>query len=142
VAVYQSHLQFAELIKIIIRAMLDAAHPRMKDNLFHLFLWLEFKESDGIDGWLDLIERAGLNSLAILKLFVPAPLYSMKVRRFLPVEILHWEREQLKDMITKRIKQTGRLPVADFPLDELLNQAESSPARLIEAGNHYGFPGE
>jgi len=58
------------------------------------------------------------------------------------VEILHWDRAQLKDMITKRIRQTGMLHVEDFSLDELLDKAGGSPARLIEAGNQYGFPGE
>ena len=139
---YQSHKQFAELIKVITRAMLEAARPRMKDDQFYTFLWMEFKDAAAVDGWMELIERAGLNSLAVLKLFVPAPLYSMKVRRSLPVEILHWDRAQLKDMITKRIRQTGMLHVEDFSLDELLDKAGGSPARLIEAGNQYGFPGE
>ena len=139
---YQSHLQFAELIKVITRAMLEAARPRMKDDQFYTFVWIEFKDAAAIDGWMELVERAGLSSLAILKIFAPAPLYSMKVRRSLPVETLLWDRQQLKDMIMKRIRQTGSLRVEDFPLDELLDKAEGSPARLIEAGNHYGFPGE
>jgi hypothetical protein len=139
-ATYQSHLQFAELIKVITRAMLNAARPRMKDDQFYVFMWIEFKDAATVDGWMELIEHAGLNSLTTLKLFVPAPLYSAKVRRSLRVETLHWERQQLKDMITKRIKQTGMLHVEDFPLDELLDKADGSPARLIEAGNHYGFP--
>jgi len=140
--VYQSHLQFSELIKSITRAMLNAARPRVQDDQFYAFVWIEFKDAAAVDGWLELIERAGLNSIAVLKLFVPAPLYSMKVRRSLSVETLHWEREQLKYMITKRIKQTKDLRVEDFPLDELLDKAAGSPARLIEAGNQYGFPGD
>jgi hypothetical protein len=140
--VYQSHLQLAELIKVITRAMLDAAHLRMTDDQFNLLLWIEFKSSDGMDGWIELIERSGLNSLAILKLFAPAPLYSMKVRRSFPVENLSWEREQLKEMLVKRIKQTGVLRVEDFPLDELLDKADGSPARLIETANQSGFSGD
>ncbi len=139
---YQSHLQFAQLIQVITRAMLDAARPRMKDDQFNLFLWVEFKNSDGIDGWIELIERSGLNSLAVLKLFAPAPLYSIKVRRSFPVENLNWEREHLKDMFKKRIKQTDKLPMEDFRLDELLDKAGGSPARLIETGNQSGFSGE
>jgi hypothetical protein len=141
--IYQSHLQFVELIKMVTHAMLEAAsRPRIKDDQFYTFVWVEFKDATAIDGWMELIERAGLNSFVILKVFAPAPLYSMKVRRSLPVETLHWDRQQLKDMITKRIKQTKDLSVEHFPLDELLDKAAGSPARLIEEGNQYEFPGD
>lgn len=142
VTIYLSYLQFAELIKAIMRAMLDAARPRIKDNQFYAFTWVEFKDATNMDGWMDLIERVGLGSFTVLKLFAPAPLYSMKIRSSLPVEILSWEREQLKGMIVKRIKQTGKLNVEDFPLDELVDKSNGSPARLIEAGNQYEYTGE
>jgi len=137
-AVYQSRRQFAELLQLLARAMQAAARPRMKDPQFYIFLWVEFKSADGVDEWLDLLERTGLNALAILKFFVPAPLYSLKVRSALEVESLRWRREDLQNMLERRIRQVN-LPLQDFPLEALLDEAQGSPAKLIAAGNAYKF---
>ena len=114
----------------------------MKDDQFHSFLWIELKESTSAEDWVSLIERCGLKSLCIIKLFAHAPMYSINVRRAIQVQQLTWERGQLRDMLVKRIKQTRQLSVDDFPLDKILDEAKGSPARLIGAGNKFGFPGE
>lgn len=136
--VYQGRKQLPELMLMLRQRLGEAARYRLRDNRFEVFVWVEIKDADFTEQWLDQMAESGLLQLGIAKIFSPQKTLPSRLRGVFHAQELNWTEEQLSAMLRHRFKQTKQTALFDAmekEIQQMVKEAQHSPMRLIELGN-------
>ncbi|MFZ5881993.1 MAG: hypothetical protein ACOY0R_21695 [Chloroflexota bacterium] len=134
---------FRWLLEKTMTCMADSAIDRLRDReVFECFIWLEINNNPVPSECLPLLEKLGIGSMGILKVFCVGQ--EEPQSKMVEVYPLVWRKEELYGLLEHRIgrkwKEAGwRTFTGSADKEKLLEDAKNSPRKLMRLGNEFLF---